>query len=505
MLNIPVPPEEGMPQRLLRSRALSLALGSALLYFSFLNHAYPPAAPIALLLLLRFARGQGRALGLALGFPLVLAAYLAAWYPIMRMLPPVLMLFLIAGQAALFYAALLVDRFAARRLRGLASTLPFPLFLAVSEYLRSFIPSSASYGSLAYSQYGFLPLMQVASVAGIWGITFLLAWPAPVLELAWSEFRSGGRRLPASRSSVLACAAVLALALGYGGLRLATPPPAGGTLRVASATKGSAEAEFVSIYRDKRFRSLGEYSAIMDAASAEAAARGAKLLLWQEYMFQIPAGEKEALVSAASALCERDGLYMVLGIVLYAGGGRGGARDRNEALVVAPDGRVVVDYAKHNLVAGLETSRQIPGEGRLEAFRTPYGLWGAAICYDNDFPAYIRQLGAQGIDLLLNPVLDWPELVPFHSRMSVFRAIENGCPMLRAAGSGWSFAADGRGRILASQDERERAGELMVADLPARGGRTIYSRIGDAPAWLGAGALVALLVAALRAPRRRAS
>jgi len=68
--------------------------------------------------------------------------------------------------------------------------------------------------------------------------------------------------------------------------------------------------------------------------------------------------------------------------------------------------------------------------------------------------------------------------------MVVFRAVENGVCMLRAARWGLSSAVDPLGRTLATMDDSLAAQKAMVAQLPTAGVSTIYSRIGDLFAWL---------------------
>src|SRR6185295_13961994 len=80
-----------------------------------------------------------------------------------------------------------IDRFGTATLNGLSSTLIFPATWVAVEFLRSRFTPSASWGSIAYTQYGYLPLMQVAAFVGIWGLTFLVAWFASTFDYAWSR------------------------------------------------------------------------------------------------------------------------------------------------------------------------------------------------------------------------------------------------------------------------------------------------------------------------------
>ena len=91
---------------------------------------------------------------------------------------------------------------------------------------------AATWGSIAYTQYGYLPLMQVAAFVGIWGITFLIAWFASTFEWAWSR----GFEWSVVRTPVLTCAGVL----GVDRARRQRPPGAGAD-RPAVPADGDAQ------------------------------------------------------------------------------------------------------------------------------------------------------------------------------------------------------------------------------------------------------------------------
>ena len=101
--------------------------------------------------------------------------------------PGPIYLAILAIEATIVTLPFVVDRTVSARVGGVAATLVFPMALVTAEFLRSRFTPAASWGSIAYSQYGFMPLMQVAAIAGIWGITFVVAWFATTFELAWSR------------------------------------------------------------------------------------------------------------------------------------------------------------------------------------------------------------------------------------------------------------------------------------------------------------------------------
>lgn len=124
------------------------------------------------------------------------------------------------------------DRYLGLRWRGLTRSLVFPLGLVASEYLASFNPFG-TWGSIAYSQYEHLTLLQLLSVTGLYGITFLMGWFASVAASLWEA----GFAVSKVRRECAAFALCFAGVLLYGDGRLVLFPPGSQTIRVASITR----------------------------------------------------------------------------------------------------------------------------------------------------------------------------------------------------------------------------------------------------------------------------
>jgi apolipoprotein N-acyltransferase len=133
-----------------------------------------------------------------------------------------LYLAIIAAQTSVVSAPFLLDRLVAPRFSGVASTLILPVALVAAEFLRSRTTAAASWGSIAYSQYGLPPLMQVAAVVGIWGITFLIAWFASTFDWSWSRSFNWAE----VRGPMLTFGLVLGAIVSIGNIRLALGSPA---------------------------------------------------------------------------------------------------------------------------------------------------------------------------------------------------------------------------------------------------------------------------------------
>ena len=208
-----------------------LAIAATLLLFS--NGAYnvPLAAWLAPVFLLRFVRMQSIRVGLPIAYALLGAAFAFQFRGMVPIPGLGYYIFLVLWGIPLVLPYP-IDRLLAPRLTGFASSLVFPTAWAATEYLVSRGPYG-SWGSVAYSQYGNLPLLQLLSLTGLWGITFLIGWFATLCNWLWEEGLDSKR----ARSAAALCIGTIAIVMLLGGARLAFFPPSSRTVRVASVSR----------------------------------------------------------------------------------------------------------------------------------------------------------------------------------------------------------------------------------------------------------------------------
>lgn len=433
---------------------------------------------------LRFLRGRPVRSGFVL---LALTGFVVisiAWYGLLAAPLPV---FLVTMAVNAFIGSLpfLVDRLLTPRLARdgrspFYATLLYPLAATAIEFLSLSANPMGSFGAQAYSQYGLLPLMQIVSLTGLWGLTFLIAWFASVVNWAWEQ----GFAWKPIRSGVVIYAAILLAVLGYGGVRLlAAPESAAQRTPVAAFTAVELDfSELMPLLESDpaafRATTTAYHQRYLEQTRVQAQA-GARIILWPEGAGIGLAADVEALTAAAQALARQEGIYLGLPVFkLFPGAGRA---PENRLLLIDPSGAIVTDHVKYggNMFEG-----SLKGDGVLQVVDTPYGRLAGVICWDADFPAVLRQVGQARAGLLLIPAHDWADIDPLHGQMAVFRAIENGVSILRQADQGLSLAADPYGRVLAASSHFEDANWLLTASVAGQGLPTLYTRIGDAFAWL---------------------
>ena len=365
------------------------------------------------------------------------------------------------------------------------------LFLACAgiagEWLTSFLPLPLNIGLCQYLN---LPLIQIAAMTGIWGVSFLLWWVnAALVELARrgdrpltpnsggtgqnqpipsDSPRIGGRGAIQYSLPLAVGAALVLLSLGYGGLHLSRTPQTP-HLRVAAIQDLTREET----------GDLAPAGAEVDRAALtrQAAARGAKLIVWSEeslggeFTPTSPKDETRLLARQLQAAL----------VVGYSDDTR--PKPFNCAAYLAPDGDVLspAHHKIHLYLSERETNQ--PGYSAT-VVETPQGRIGLEICFDSCYTNTTRQEVGQGARLIALPNYDPPTprgvLHRLHGTMLPFRAAENGVPFVRADSNGLSQIVDSHGRILGQSPLFTP--DVLVGDVALGDGRgTFFTRFGD---WL---------------------
>lgn len=500
-----------MPETGGRLSSLWLALAFALSLFA-LNGRWdiPLAAWLYPLFLLRFVRTQRPALGF-LGAFLVNAGAAWVWYFQIGLGLQVLILAGMVVVAIFLSLPYLVDRLISPRFAGFVSTLIFPLSFVAVDYLKTLLYPFGSVGSLAYTQYGNLPLLQLIAITGISGIVFLITWFASVVNWAWEQHFAW----PRIRAEVLLYGGLLGLVLLGGGARLALFPPHAQTVRVAGigvsqtvetqAMKQIATA-FPAFLAGKatqadletiRLAASRLNTDLLTQSQREANA-GARIIVWPECGGGVLQADEPALLAQAAAVARQAHIYLDMGLCVLTSQA---PHEKDQALLIDPQGQVIWSYDKARPVPGLDTS--LPGAGQVPTVQTPYGRISNVICFDGDFPYLSRQAGQAHADLMLVPSNDWRQIDPWHTQDITFRAIEDGFSLVRQTSNGLAIAVDYEGRVLASSDSFATGDQVMIALVPTKGTQTIYALVGDLFAQLCMAGLLILIVFALVQSRRQ--
>lgn len=393
-------------------------------------------------------------------------------------LAPAILTLATVAAAAEFALVVALTRLAVERLPSWAGTLSFPVFATAAEFLIQLGSPHGTFGALGYALVDILPLVQIASVGGIAAVSFVAALvPMTIVMLI---------RAPARwRSVLIAGASPLLVALLYGVWRLSLPSE--DQARVALASIDALTFQSV----EDPMRANHVAAAYADLVQAFQGQELEAVVLPERVFVDTtgPGANASALLQDAA---NRIDARIVAGFDEVLDDGQ----HVNTARVFAPRASRLT-YVKRRLIPGLE-SGLVPGREPLLI-----GDRAVAICKDLDFAPMIREYGRRGAVLMFVPAWDFTLDGRLHARMAMVRGVENGFAMARAAAMGRLTVSDAFGRIVAEAVTSDRGPTVLVAEVGLTSRRTIYSRIGDAFAWLtvaGAVLLVVSLVLRRRGP-----
>jgi len=376
---------------------------------------------------------------------------------------------------------------------GVRRLLLVPAALVSSEYARALLLGNP-WELLGHTQRS-LAVLQIASLTGVYGVSFLLALTATALVDALRPGRGArGRRLLCATVAVGAVTAVLAL----GAWRLAIVSPAEGEARVLLVQGNLSNAQRSPAAVARALQVYLELSKSVRPVPP--------LVIWPENAIPIFPEENASLLAPLREWVARTDVTVVAGAP-RAGDRAGAVALYNSVYAVSADGMRSV-YDKRHLLPFVErfALRQqdgpyLPGD---VAAAVPLGSVraGFLVCYEIIFPGAAGTPIASGADLLINLSNDsWFEAgagPAQHWELTRWRAVEDAVSVVRATNSGISGAFDPQGRELARLPARTAvAGAVGV---PLRSGGSFYARHGD---WfaLACVATVALGLAPLK--RRR--
>lgn len=335
---------------------------------------------------------------------------------------------------------------------------------------------------LGITQVGNIPLTRIATVTGVYGLSFEIALVNAAFAAAFLVPR-GNRR-------TLLAASVAAAVLLQAGQWVNLPP-----LRPDHAAvllqQNLSVADSDAWTRDYFDRTLAEFSDL-SLHPSPAPAQLPDLIVWPESPAPFQTNDP-FFRGAVSQLAQQSRAWLVVGAI---------AIDNpqtfyNSASLVGPDGTWDGRYSKIHLVpfgeyvpfpsvfafaGGLTQAVGNFTRGTSHApLRAGDKKLGIFICYESIFPDEIRQLVAQGAEVLVNVSNDgwygdsgaWAQ----HLNQARMRAVENSRWLLRDTNTGFTASIDPYGRVAASLPRKTRA--ALTAPYALTNVTTFYAEHGD--------------------------
>ena len=381
----------------------------------------------------------------------------------------------------------------------------------VADWLRGHVLTGFPWNLIGYGFAANEPMMQIFSLLGGYGPTFLavLVFAAPALL---------ARAAAADRRAVAAVAVVFVAVVGFGLARLHTTP---------TETVPDLRFRIVQPAIDQwrkwrpefKTETVERFVELSSRPTTDAAGKplpeglrtggrgipGITHLVWPESAFPfLLTAEPWALSTIAQLI--GDGTTLFTGAVRAEAPTAGEVRHRwyNSIYALGRDAEILAAYDKAHLVPfgeylpfqelaeslGLRQLTKLrggysAGPGRRTVDIAGVPPFSPLVCYEIVFPGEVVD-PAMRPDWLLNVTNDaWYGMTPGpwqHLHQTRLRAVEEGLPVVRAANNGVSAVIDPLGRLTASLTLG--AVGVVDADLPRPISQTIASRWGERLSWL---------------------
>ncbi|RMF19621.1 MAG: apolipoprotein N-acyltransferase, partial [Deltaproteobacteria bacterium] len=364
--------------------------------------------------------------------------------------------------------------------------------------------------------YAPLAVSQVADLAGVYAVSFVVVAVNVVLAECWLHFSHRRTRGAAPRRELLTAGLLVAATIGYGLVRLDAidnaGPMATGHLKGSDVARGTPIAivqgnlDLGSRWSPELYgRNLDVYLELTEQSASSAPPR---IVFWPENAMTFFVDQEPIYRAAIAHILSPLGAQLVAGAPRQevrrggvAAGGRAETRYYNSAFLLSPEGEILGRYDKQHL---LPFAEYFPLEkldfmkrsfGRVREFSpgraTPplpsaAGGAGVVICNEAMFPRVARKRVAAGAAYLVNLANDsWipsREFAEHQFDMISMRAIELRRFLVRASTSGPSGVISPAGRVLVRTEPFRRG--FVRASIAPRSDRTLYAIAGDWFAWL---------------------
>ncbi|HEX2958416.1 MAG TPA: apolipoprotein N-acyltransferase [Chitinispirillaceae bacterium] len=391
-----------------------------------------------------------------------------------------------------YFAAAMVFRFISKKLPRLYLQI-FPAFWVCVDYIRTLGEVSFPWSFMGYSLVPFLPIAQMASVTGVWGITFLIVLMNCLIWDLLKSYRSSGDTLPRWLH-------VCVLFLFICGISI------WGAVRMSGNTEGGKELK-VSLIQSNLdqlnwgVNSLDTAFLITDSMITEASLQNPDLIIGPESALLCFLSRRAEYRNRVVSWVNSMRIPLLLGGLHWEKAPQSRIYDYfvyNSAFLFKPDTSFPLIYSKIKLVP---FSEALPFEGVLPILsRVNLGeadfkqgseqavlqikdslRIAPFICYEIIYPGFVQQRIKKGVDCIVTITNDgWfgKTSGPFqHAAMAQMRAIENGRPLVRCANSGISMIVDLFGRVSSKTPIYVR--QILTGSLKLDQKSTFYLQWGD--------------------------
>jgi len=359
------------------------------------------------------------------------------------------------------YIALFASGIVYFRNKNIPVILAAPALWTALEYVKSHLFTGFPWENLAYSQYMYLPVVQLADITGVYGITFIIVM---VNVMIYDVILITKPEKKWVVKEVITGSVIILVICVYGVIKIHD-------VRYSMKNAEPVDVSIIqgNIDQDIKWNPQFQKETIKTYKnlSLSKAVSGSKLIVWPETATPFYFQDIDDMHRVVVDVARDSGSWLLFGSPSYFKDGKEISL-LNSAFLLSPDGNIrgrydkvhLVPYGEYvplrqwfpfinKLVAGVGDFTS--GKGFSPVFMDHHKL-GVLICYEGIFPEISRSYKNAGADLLVNITNDaWfgRTSAPYqHLSMTTFRAVENRTYIVRAANTGISAVIDPTGKIM---------------------------------------------------------
>ncbi|MFH1868061.1 MAG: apolipoprotein N-acyltransferase, partial [Candidatus Omnitrophota bacterium] len=370
----------------------------------------------------------------------------------------------------------------------LSTYLAIPSVWSLLEYLRSHIGGGIGWNLLGYAEYQNLPIIQIADITGVYGVSFLIVLVNfsvfSIIRMGIKCQKTHKRLFAKSALSFIEQVKINPFFQSFAVLFTVISVISYGYIRMNAMEERVLQQKEIKVsvvqgniqqmhkwdpgYKDYIMRKY-------ERLTFKAAKDSPQLIIWPETSIPGYLNVEGELKKYAQDMARASQSELLVGAPMIDITGERDINEYNSALLFSKQGEKIEQYNKMRLVLFGEyiplerylpflrrylplTASFVPGnEYTLFSFQNT-GLriqpkFGVLICFEDIFPGMVRRFVKNGADLMVNITNDaWFKRTSAayqHAANSVFRAVENRRPFVRSANTGLSCFINRAGRIYA--------------------------------------------------------
>jgi apolipoprotein N-acyltransferase len=392
--------------------------------------------------------------------------------------------------------------------RALAALIVVPSCWLLAEWLRSWQALGGPWAVLGASQWQHPAVLALASVGGVWLVSFVLVASNVAIVIVLTA-----RRWTARAASAAVAGAVIAA--GPVVFALTAPAPVTGAATIALVQAGVLNGDQLRVDSSQRLTE--------NLIKSRGAGRAPDLIVWGESSVPYHLESDQSLLHSIEQQARTDGTQILVNqdsvhddqkskvAVLVGANGIAGTYTKTR---LVPFGEYIPFRGALSWLTDISRAapvNMVPGNGaHVLTVTEPDGkplTIGPLICFESAFPDMSRVDTDHGAQVIVYQTSDttfqgtWA--LEQHAALDALRAAETGRPVVQAALTGDSDAFDSRGRPLAWMSQTQRGVITVRLSLPATSSRTIYDQLGDYVPWTATGIAAAAALAGLWRLRRQ--